>query len=172
LVNFVPDLLRFGRSLVKDPTLAEDLASDTVLKAIDICDSFEEGTDMKSWLFQIEVGLFHNMRRRALRRARTEDRFESSDSETAMSVVGENAPQESAIELSDVVKAIDTLPADQKAAIYLVCYVGHSVEDAAQILECKLGTLYSRISRARSTLLNVLSDKVPLLEHEEVSFRP
>jgi RNA polymerase sigma-70 factor (ECF subfamily) len=152
--------------------LADDLANDTIEKAILNWKSFEEGTDLKSWLFQIEVGLYRNMRRKDRVRAKSEDPL--ADSDSIMSVVGETASQHAAAELADVQRIIETLPEDQKSAIYLVCYEGNSAEEAARILDCKVGTLYSRISRARSTLNSVLDGGVPVLEHEveEVSFRP
>jgi len=150
----------------------EDLVADTIVMAIRNQDSFENGTNMKSWLFKIETGIFQNMRRRERTRASCEDRFQTSDSDVVMAVVGESSPQHVAVELADVTRIIDGLPEDQKAALYLVCFMGYSPEDAAQILDCKLGTLYTRISRARSAVINELNGVDPPTESVRTGFHP
>lgn len=166
LVKFIPDMRRFGRSLVRDDDVVDDIVGDTIVMAFKNWSSFEPGTNMRSWLFQIEAGIFKNWRRKNRTRANCEDQFETSDSETVMSVVGENSPQFSAVELSDVGKIIDRLPSDQKSVLYLMCYGDHSAEDAARILDCKLGTVYSRLSRARATIAAAINGNDPEPCHE------
>lgn len=173
LVRFIPDLTKFGRTLLRDIDAVEDLVGDTIVMAFKNCHEFEPGTNMRSWLFKIQVGIFNNMRRRQRTREACVDKYQTPDCDAVMSVVGQSAPQYTALELEDVKRIIDRLPPEQKSVLYLVCYQGYSADDAARILDCKPGTLYSRLSRARSSITEALDGIDPSHYQRQVpGFRP
>lgn len=151
----VPDLYRFAQSMSRSKDLAEDLVSETVITALKNWEQFTPGTNMGAWLYSIQVGHYRNL----VRKNRKVAFFETDED---ASFVGIPAPQDSVIDLRDAMKVIDRLPDEQRAALYLICRDGHSYEDAARILDCEVGTVKSRIYRARATIAKALQDDTPL----------
>jgi len=145
LKNLVPDLFRFAQSMSRNKEIAEELAAETVIVAMRNWEQFRPGSNMAAWLYTIQAGIYQNMLRKNRKRT-----FYETDADATM--VGFPAPQQSTVDLDDAFRVIETLPDEQRQAIYLVCRDGHSYEDAARILACEIGTVKSRIYRARAAI--------------------
>jgi RNA polymerase sigma-70 factor (ECF subfamily) len=139
----------FAISLTRDVNQAEDLVQETVLRAISKRAQFETGTSVQAWLFTILRNQFFSAHRRAMREE------EDVDGSYAASMIC-IADQEDKIMIQDVADALGKLPPAQREAILLVGAEGLSYEEAAQALGCAIGTVKSRVSRARSGLATLL----------------
>lgn len=145
----LPSLRAFAMSLVRNSHNADDLVQDTILKAWGKQDSFEVGTNIKAWLFTILRNDFYSKMRKNGR--------EVEDKDGAMTAsLSVHPEQYGAMDLLDFRKALDGLPEDQREAIILVGASGFSYEEAAEICSCAIGTIKSRVSRARNNLHETL----------------
>jgi RNA polymerase sigma-70 factor (ECF subfamily) len=149
LLGLVPFLRAFARSLTGNPEAADDLAQETLVKAWQSRSSFIPGTNLKAWLFTILRNQFYSDRRRAWRQA-------PWDQEAAERIPGGSSDQIFSAELSDTVRALRRLSDEQREALILVGAGGFSYEDAAAICKCAVGTVKSRVARARKTLIDIL----------------
>jgi len=148
-----------------DRTAAEDLVQETLLRAWDKWHQFTHGTNCKAWLFRILTNTFINGARRRTRERETHDaelmgrhgdRFYSRD---AARHWGDPEHRYEATNISPVVtEALETLPDNFKAAVILVDMQGFSYREAADIVGCPIGTVMSRLHRARGLLRDVLAD--------------
>ncbi|MCT8989677.1 sigma-70 family RNA polymerase sigma factor [Chelativorans sp. SCAU2101] len=150
LLAAVPTLRAFAVSLAKNTDRADDLVQETLVKAWDKQDSFQPGTNLKAWLFTILRNEFYSQMRK--RRREVED---SDGSITARLSV--HPSQDGSSDLTDFRKALALLPEDQREAIILIGASGFSYEEAAEICGCAVGTIKSRVSRARARLQEILS---------------
>lgn len=145
----LPSLRAFAISLSNRRNAAEDLVQDAIMKAWAKQDSFEPGTNMKAWLFTILRNEFYSQMRKAGR--------EIQDSEGALTGQMATHPEQyGSMDMQDFKKALEKLPEDQREAIILVGASGFSYEEAAEISGCAVGTIKSRVSRARATLQTIL----------------
>lgn len=149
LIASVPNLRAFANSLCGDPTRADDLVQDTLVKAWSNLASFEKGSNLKAWLFTILRNTYFS----DLRKLRRE--VEDADGAMAerMSVLPE---QPGHMDILDFKKAFGTLSADQKEVLLLVGAEGFSYEEAAEITSAAVGTVKSRVNRARNALTKAL----------------
>ena len=154
LLQLIPFLRAFSRSLCGDREMADDLAQEALAKAWQSRDTFRTGTNLKAWLFTILRNQFYSDRRRAWRQAPWDD-----GAAERMPVAG--GEQTWAVQLSDVARALNTLPAEQREALILVGAGGFSYDDAAKIANCAIGTVKSRVARARKALAAVLEGNGP-----------
>ena len=145
LVGHVPVLRAFAVSLCGDPTRADDLVQETLVKAWAHQSSFEEGTNLRAWLFTILRNTYFSDCRK--RRREVEDGDGSLTAELAV-----HPAQQGVVDMMDVRTALTRLPDDQREAIILIGAVGCSYEEAAKICGCAVGTIKSRVNRARSRL--------------------
>ena len=149
LVALLPNLRAFAFSLCGQHDRADDLVQETLLKAWSHLDSFQEGTNLRAWLFTILRNTFITEMRR--RRREVEDA--NGKKADGLSV----APaQQGHIDMQDVQKALDLLPPHQREALVLVGAAGMSYEETAEITKCAVGTVKSRVNRARSRLAQLL----------------
>ena len=155
LLELIPFLRAFARSLCGNPDTADDLAQETLVKAWQSRAMFAPGTNLKAWLFTILRNQFYSDRRRAWRQA-------PWDQDAAERIPGAAEEQAWAAELSDTARALATLSAEQREALILVGAGGFSYEAAAHICNCAVGTVKSRVARARKTLISMLDGKDPL----------
>ena len=146
----VPSLRAFAISLSGNGDRADDLVQETLLRALAHIDSFEPGTNMPAWLFTILRNLFRSEYRK--RRREVED-AEGRYADTLKS----NPEQTGRVEFQEFRTALEKLPADQREALILVGASGFSYEDAAAICGCAVGTIKSRVNRARTRLADLLS---------------
>jgi RNA polymerase sigma-70 factor, ECF subfamily len=155
LLGLIPFLRAFSRSLCGDRELADDLAQEALAKAWQSRDTFRAGSNLKAWLFTILRNQFYSDRRRAWRQAPWDD----AAAERMPVARGE---QIWAVQLSDTARALRGLPAEQREALILVGAGGFSYEDAARISNCAVGTVKSRVARARKALSAALEGNGPL----------
>lgn len=146
LADHLPALLRFARSLTRDPVAADDLVQDAVVRALERHDRFDPGRDYRAWLFTLTHNLFvDGWRRRRVR--------DGAIISIAQGREGGVAPsQEQTVMLRQALQAFDALPAEQRAVMHLVVVEGASYAEAAEILGVAIGTIMSRLSRARQAL--------------------
>jgi len=155
LTEVVPHLRAFARGLCGHPDMADDLVQETLLKAWAAQERFEPGTSMRAWTFVI----LRNVYLTDMRRNRFRGEY---DENVAERILTAPAGQEEPIHLSDMHRALLTLPTERREALLLVGAGGFSYEDAAQICGCAIGTIKSRVARARATLNSMLAeDDIP-----------
>ena len=146
----VPSLRAFGISLCGNVDRADDLVQETLLRALANIESFQPGTNMSAWLFTILRNLFRSEYRK--RRREVED-ADGSYAETLKT----QPEQTSRVEFEEFRVALSKLPDDQREALILVGASGFSYEEAAEICGCAVGTIKSRVNRARTRLSHLLS---------------
>src|SRR6476661_8851057 len=145
----IPTLRAFAFSLCGNFERADDLVQETLLKAWQHLDKFEEGTNLRAWLYTIlRNSYFSELRKR---------RREVEDVDGKMTDSLSVAPaQHGHVDMQDFQKALNLLPADQREALVLVGAAGMSYEEAAEIAQCAVGTIKSRVNRARTKLADLL----------------
>lgn len=155
LTEVIPHLRAFARGLCGRADMADDLVQEALLKAWAAQDRFQPGTSMRAWTFVILRNAYLTDMRR--------NRFRGTyDEGVAERVLTQPAAQEEPIHLSDMHRALLTLPPERREALLLVGAGGFSYEEAAQICGCALGTIKSRVGRARAALNEMLSkDNIP-----------
>jgi RNA polymerase sigma-70 factor (ECF subfamily) len=146
----VPNLRAFAISLSGNADRADDLVQETLLRALANIDSFKPGTNMPAWLFTILRNLF-----------RSEYRKRRREVEDATGMYAESLKsqpeQGSRLEFQELRAALGKLPPDQREAVILVGASGFSYEEAATICGCAVGTVKSRVNRARTRLAQLMS---------------
>ena len=145
LVTLIPHLRAFARTLTGDPTAADDLAQEAMMKAWDARASFQMGTNMKAWTFMILRNQFYSEKRRSWRQTQLD---QEAAERTLIAVDDPEAP----VALDELRQALQTLPEEQREALILVGAGGFAYEEAAEICQCAVGTVKSRVSRARKAL--------------------
>jgi RNA polymerase sigma-70 factor (ECF subfamily) len=149
LVGLIPHLRAFARTLCGDAAAADDLAQDATLKAWDARSSFQMGTNMKAWTFMILRNQFYSEKRRSWRQSQL-------DQEAAERTLVAPDDPEAPVALDEMRLAMGMLPNEQREALILVGAGGFAYEEAADICGCAVGTVKSRVSRARRALQNIL----------------
>src|SRR6201994_1513770 len=150
----VPSLRAFAISLSGNVDRADDLVQETLLRALANIHSFEPGTNMPALLFTILRNLFRSEYRK--RRREVED-ADGSYAETLKT----HPEQTSHVEFKEFSQALLKLPDDQREALILIGASGFSYEEAAEICGCAVGTIKSRVNRARTRLANLLHIENP-----------
>lgn len=149
LVAQIGNLRAFGVSLCGDRERADDLVQETLFKAWNHLDSFEEGTNLKAWLFTILRNTYFSERRRRKR--------EVEDVDGSYAAKLSSSPEQHGhMDMRDFQEALSGLPDDQREALVLVGAAGFSYEEAAEISGCAVGTIKSRVNRARRRLAETL----------------
>lgn len=151
LTDVVPHLRAFARGLCGRPDMADDLVQETLLKAWAAQERFEPGTSMRAWTFVI----LRNAYLTDMRRNRFRGEYDEGVAERILTAP---AGQEEPIHLSDMHRALLTLPPERREALLLVGAGGFSYEEAASICGCAVGTIKSRVGRARATLNSMLAE--------------
>lgn len=145
LVTLIPHLRAFARTLTGDATAADDLAQEAMMKAWDARASYQMGTNMKAWTFMILRNQFYSEKRRSWRQSQLD---QEAAERTLVAVDDPEAP----IALDELRQALQTLPEEQREALILVGAGGFAYEEAAVICQCAVGTVKSRVSRARKAI--------------------
>jgi RNA polymerase sigma-70 factor (ECF subfamily) len=149
LVKLIPHLRAFARTLTGDAAQADDLAQDAMIKAWDARKSFQLGTNMKAWTFMILRNQFYSDKRRSWRQIQLD---QEAAERTLVAVDNPEAP----LALDELRLAMAMLPDEQREALILVGAGGFAYEEAADICGCAVGTVKSRVSRARKALQGIL----------------
>ena len=145
LVALLPSLRAFARGLCRHREMADDLAQDTMMRAWAARASYTQGSNFRAWMFMIMRNQFYTTLRK---NARTT----SLDPEVAERVLFVAPAQQNGINVDDVAKALQKLPAEQREVLLLVGANGLSYEEAAEIMGCAMGTIKSRLARGRAAL--------------------
>lgn len=153
LVAVLPRLRRFAHGVAGAADQGDDLVQEACERAIQRQHQFEPGTRLDSWMFRIIQNLWVDRQRARRRRGTT---VELGEADTVMGADGETDGQ-AAVDLARVGKCIAELPDDQRAVLMLVCVDGLSYRDAAEVLELPIGTVMSRLARARQRLHAMLN---------------
>jgi RNA polymerase sigma-70 factor (ECF subfamily) len=153
IIAAIPGLRAFGLSLTARSDWADDLVQETLMKAWKHHESFEEGSNMKAWLYTILRNEFYTQLRKRKREVEDADGFYSNK-------VAVQAEQDGHLDMADLRVALAKLPEDQREAIILVGASGFSYEEAADICSVAVGTIKSRVSRARARLAILLQTGV------------
>jgi len=141
----VPALRRYARALTRNADLADDLVQDCLERAVSRRGLFRPTGPVRAWLFTILLNLHRNSLRASQRRGETVD-IDTIPEPSAP------APQPGHVALVELARAIETLPLEQKEALLLVTLEGLAYHEAAAVLNIPMGTLMSRLGRARAAL--------------------
>ena len=152
--NCIPSLRRYGRSLTRDQQEVDDLVHDTLVRALEKLHTRRGAGDLRPWLFAIMHNLFVSRFRQTKRRGKPE----------RIDVVTEGAltqapSQEMRMETHRVWEALHTLPPEQRSVLVLICVEELSYADVARVLDIPIGTVMSRLSRARERLARALESR-------------
>jgi len=150
LVALIPRLRRYARALVGDRATADDLVQDTLERAWSKLHLFRQGTDLRAWLFTV----MHNVHVNRVRAAR---QTEALDDE--MPELIQRAPQGDALLVRDLERAISALPPAQREVLLLVALEDLSYEETARVLGIPIGTVMSRLARAREKMRVLMTGK-------------
>lgn len=152
IIEHLGPLRAFAMSLTRNSATADDLVQDTIVKAWSNIDKFQAGTNMRAWLFTILRNTFYSLRRKRSREVA------DVDGEYAAQL-SEKPAHDGALAMTDFRVAFATLPDEQREALLLVGASGFTYEEAANMCGCKVGTIKSRASRARTRLAELLDLK-------------
>ena len=150
LIATIPNLRAFAFSLCSNKHTASDLVQETLLKAWTHRDKFQAGTNLKAWLFTILRNVYFSEFRRGRREVQDIDGAAAANLATLPEQLGH-------MDIIDFRRALEKLAVDQREALILVGAEGFSYEEAAEISGCAVGTVKSRVNRARARLANIMN---------------
>jgi len=154
LVQQLPSLRRYARALTGNSWAADDLVQDTLERACTKWQLWVAGTDLRAWLFTLMHNLYMSQRR-AARVALNSVSIDELESEL-------QAPSANSDDPMDISRCLQRLPADQRAVLLLVALEDMSYKEAAKVLAIPIGTVMSRLSRARSRLRELMEAGRPV----------
>ena len=149
VLGAVPSLRAFAISLCGNVDRADDLVQETLLRALANIDSFQPGTNMSAWLFTILRNHFRSEYRKRRREVEDSDGHYADSLKSQPGQIGQ-------VEFTEFREALAQLPPDQREALVLVGASGFSYEEAANICGCAVGTIKSRVNRARTRLAELM----------------
>lgn len=149
LVEHLPAMRAFAISLTRNAATADDMVQDTLVKAWTNIDKYENGTNMRAWLFTILRNTFYSNRRKAKREVADVDGVFTES-------LAEKPAHDGHMQMTDFRRALAQLKDEQREALLLVGASGFSYEEAAEMCGVAVGTVKSRISRARAQLAEIL----------------
>ncbi|MBI4291825.1 MAG: sigma-70 family RNA polymerase sigma factor [Betaproteobacteria bacterium] len=144
IVDHIPRLRRYARALVGDRHSADDLVQDTLERACNKFHLWRSGSDLRAWLFTVMHNVFVNQVRGA--------RNQVEQSMDEVPVVAARATQGDALELAEVDRALRALPAEQREVLLLIAVEQLSYVEVSRVLSVPIGTVMSRLSRARERM--------------------
>src|SRR6478735_12226353 len=153
-----------GLRMTRNPGDADDLVQDTMLSAYRFCNKFEPGTNCKAWLFKILTNTFINKYRKRVREREVRDIIDQDETPSLMSEDVAEASRDpegtmvSALLSDDVKQALETIPYDYRMAVVLCDLEEFSYKGIADIMDCPVGTVMSRLHRGRRLLQKTLRD--------------
>jgi RNA polymerase sigma-70 factor (ECF subfamily) len=150
LIELIPRLRRYARALVGDRAASDDLVQDTLERAWAKLHLYRRGSDLRAWLFTV----MHNVHVNRVRAARPTDPLEDDMPELA-----QRATQGDSLVVRDLDRAIAALPAAQREVLLLVALEDLSYEETARVLGIPIGTVMSRLARAREKLRDLMQGK-------------
>ena len=149
ILTCLPNLRAYARSLARSADQADDLVQDTIVRALAAAGQYQPGTNFKAWMFTILRNGYFN----ELRRNRGFRPIEAADLEAYSTP----PDQQAGLEFADFRRVFSLLPAEQREALVLVGAEGYAYGEAATICNCPIGTIKSRVGRARSELKRMIT---------------
>ena len=149
MVEFIPHLRRYARALLRDRDAADDLVQDTLERASNKLPLWRPGSDMRAWLFTVMHNVFVNQRRKHRPEV-------ALDAEQLPEVVVMPS-QADGLELADIEKALHSIPAEQREVLLLIAVEQMTYDEVAKALSIPIGTVMSRLSRARDRLRRIMN---------------
>jgi len=163
LIAAIPRLRRYARVLTGNAVSADDLVQDTLVRAWDKRALWRAGSDLRAWLFTIMHNVHVNQRVLARREA-TSVSLDSQDEHGAALQSAEYGNQLHRVELREVAQQVARLPAEQREVLMLIAVEELRYEEAAAVLAIPVGTVMSRLSRARDKLRRMAKEPLPALK--------
>lgn len=154
IVACIPNLRRYARGLVSDPTLADDLVQDTLERAWSRFSLWQKRGDIRAWMF----GIMHN---RFIDGLRSKGRQLEDSVGDALPEISQRAKQSDGIEVRDLDRVLQQLPAEQREVMLLIAVEEMSYGEAATALGVPIGTVMSRLARGREKLRQELQGREP-----------
>lgn len=148
MVRLLPRLRRFAYSLTRNADQGDDLAQETCVRALSRIDQWQAGTSLDSWMFRIAQNIWLDQ----IRAAKTRGVSVELDGATELSGSDGRDVVEQRLMMKEVAAGMEALPPDQRVLLALVCIDGHSYKQAAEVLNVPIGTVMSRLARARRAL--------------------
>lgn len=159
MVGVLPKLRSFARGLTGDRALADDLVQNVCERALIKIKQFSPGTRLDSWLYRIAYTQWHDHLRRQKRRSlKLIQLYDHLHGQRKKATQGSSSSSPG--RMLDIKKALCGLPEDQRAALTLVTIAGFNYDEAADILDLPVGTVASRVARARQKMAKLLSENV------------
>lgn len=152
MVELLPALRAYAYVLCRNRSDADDLVQDTLVKALANLGSFTPGTRLRAWLFTIMRNTYFNLLAKTKR-----ERTGSEDCASGMA--SSASTQEWSVRGNELMGAVKRLPEHYRETLVLVVMMGESYEEAARICGCEVGTIKSRVSRARALVMAELGDQ-------------
>ncbi len=152
VLRLLPAMRAFARSLTNNAADTDDLVQDVIVRAWTHADQFTPGTNLRAWLFTILRNRYFSVAKTRQRELADPDGFHTAR-------LTMDPSQEWEITGSELKVALTKLPEEQRTAVVLVGGAGVSYEEASQICGCALGTIKSRVNRARTRLFDLMSEK-------------
>ena len=150
LIELIPRLRRYARALVGERAAADDLVQDTLERAWSKLHLYRRGSDLRAWLFTV----MHNVHVNRLRATRPTDPLDDEMPELA-----QRATQGDALMVRDLERAVAVLPLAQRQVLLLVALEDLSYEETARVLDIPIGTVMSRLARAREKVRLLMQGK-------------
>jgi RNA polymerase sigma-70 factor, ECF subfamily len=151
IIDQIPALRRYARALTGERHAADELVQDSLERAWGRFHLWRPGTDVRAWLFTI----MHNLYANAVRKAKRAPAYAPLAEANSVSAIQPNA--EASIEVSNLIQALASLPDGQREVLLLISLEGLTYEQASQVLGIPIGTVMSRLSRAREHLRQIMS---------------
>jgi RNA polymerase sigma-70 factor (ECF subfamily) len=152
----IPSLRRYARALLRNRDEVDDLVHDCLVRALDQLHTRREDGDLRAWLFTIMHNLFISRVRRNKRRGQLVSLDETGDDR-----FGTPATQDGHMQGRDLLRALDALSEEQRSVLLLVTVEDLSYAEVARVLNIPIGTVMSRLSRARERLRGLMEGEVP-----------
>ncbi len=153
VLTLIPALRAFAWSLCRETTEADDLVQETLLKALSNIEKFQPGTQLRAWLFTIMRNTFYT-------RIKVAAREKTGMADCVADGVSVAPTQEWSLRGGELMAAVGRLPPHYRETLILVVMLGESYERTAEICGCRVGTVKSRINRARAMLMAELGETV------------
>ncbi len=150
----IPALRRYARTFLRDAAAADDLVQDTLERAISRWHQRRPDGNARTWLFTILHNLAVNRLRQAARRGSTLPIEDAEETE-----IGTPSTQEDELRVHDILAAVNRLPDDHRSVLLLVSVEDLSYAEAARVLDVPIGTVMSRLARARARLLRIMEEE-------------
>ncbi len=154
MVDLIPTMRAYAWVLTKRHEEADDLVQDTLMKAIASIDRFEPGTNLRAWLFTIMRNTFLNSVARS-------NRMRTGAEDCISTTLSTPATQEWSVRGKELMEVVATLPRHYREVLIMVVMIGESYETAAEIFGVRIGTVKSRINRARAMVAEKLLARAP-----------